>query len=250
MIKFFRHIRRRLLAENRFSRYLIYAIGEIVLVVIGILIALQINNWNEEYKTRLIEKDLYEKLSRDLDKETENNLLNIKWAKIYQDVHYQIYNEIQGAVRMDSLRHYNWLQYIMVFHPIIEVNYESSITEMSNSDVQDLLREYIFYENQTRSAFEEFNEFRMQTMRPFFSEHDIYNTHVVFNNNDRYNFTSLEYTPFINYENLKAQYDNPKLLEHLFSLRFKTSWLIQNLDDLLVKNQNLKTVLAQQLQTK
>lgn len=51
MIKFFRKIRQKLLTENKFSKYLLYAIGEIVLVVIGILIALQINNWNEERKT-------------------------------------------------------------------------------------------------------------------------------------------------------------------------------------------------------
>jgi len=50
MIKFFRSIRQRLLSENKFSKYLIYAIGEIVLVVIGILIALRINNWNESKK--------------------------------------------------------------------------------------------------------------------------------------------------------------------------------------------------------
>ncbi len=54
MIKFFRKIRQKLLSENKFSKYLIYAIGEIVLVVIGILIALQINNWNAEQK---IEKE-------------------------------------------------------------------------------------------------------------------------------------------------------------------------------------------------
>lgn len=52
MIKFFRKIRQRLLIENKFSKYLIYAIGEIVLVVIGILIALQINNRNEEHKQK------------------------------------------------------------------------------------------------------------------------------------------------------------------------------------------------------
>jgi len=54
MIKFFRKIRQRMLTENKISKYLIYAIGEIVLVVIGILIALQINNWNAEQK---IEKE-------------------------------------------------------------------------------------------------------------------------------------------------------------------------------------------------
>jgi hypothetical protein len=53
MIKFFRHIRQRMLNENRFSRYFLYAIGEIVLVVIGILIAVQINDWNELRKIKL-----------------------------------------------------------------------------------------------------------------------------------------------------------------------------------------------------
>ena len=51
MIKFFRKIRQKLLIENRFDKYLIYAIGEIILVVIGILIALYINNSNEQRKT-------------------------------------------------------------------------------------------------------------------------------------------------------------------------------------------------------
>ncbi|WP_422106401.1 DUF6090 family protein [Winogradskyella sp.] len=46
MIKFFRHIRKSLIQENKMGRYVKYAIGEIILVVIGILIALQINNWN------------------------------------------------------------------------------------------------------------------------------------------------------------------------------------------------------------
>ena len=56
MIKFFRHFRKQLLTENKFSKYLLYAIGEIVLVVIGILIALSINNWNEHSNQRIEEQ--------------------------------------------------------------------------------------------------------------------------------------------------------------------------------------------------
>jgi len=52
MIKFFRKIRQKLLSENKISKYVLYAIGEIILVVIGILIALQINNWNEARKLK------------------------------------------------------------------------------------------------------------------------------------------------------------------------------------------------------
>lgn len=46
MIKFFRKIRQNLISEGKTGKYLKYALGEIILVVIGILIALQINNWN------------------------------------------------------------------------------------------------------------------------------------------------------------------------------------------------------------
>jgi len=58
MIKFFRIIRKNLLKEGKTARYFKYAFGEIVLVVIGILIALQINNWNEYRKERTVEKDV------------------------------------------------------------------------------------------------------------------------------------------------------------------------------------------------
>ncbi len=69
MITFLRKIRRSLLRENKVSKYLLYALGEIVLVVIGILIALQINNWNEERKARqalhTILREVYENLLSD-----------------------------------------------------------------------------------------------------------------------------------------------------------------------------------------
>lgn len=58
MIKFFRHIRQKLLSESKFSKYLFYAVGEIILVVIGILIALQINNWNEGRKRQNLDRNL------------------------------------------------------------------------------------------------------------------------------------------------------------------------------------------------
>ena len=56
MIKFFRKIRQNLLIENKTVKYFKYAIGEIILVVIGILIALQINNWNENRKVNIIQQ--------------------------------------------------------------------------------------------------------------------------------------------------------------------------------------------------
>ena len=57
MIKFFRKIRQNLLSEGKTGKYFKYAIGEIILVVIGILIALSINNWSNNIQKRDIENE-------------------------------------------------------------------------------------------------------------------------------------------------------------------------------------------------
>ena len=92
MIKFFRHIRQNLLMENKTSKYLKYAIGEIVLVVIGILIALQINNWNEERKSTKKEYEIMTNLAEDF----KNNLDNLERFidTIYPKWHFRLKQNI------------------------------------------------------------------------------------------------------------------------------------------------------------
>ena len=65
MIKFFRKIRQNLLSEGKTGRYLKYAIGEIILVMIGILLALQVNNWNQNRIEQKEEKEIITKLHKD-----------------------------------------------------------------------------------------------------------------------------------------------------------------------------------------
>lgn len=78
MIKFFRRIRFNLMSENKTGKYLKYAIGEIILVVIGILIALQINTWNQEKQNRKQESQILTQLLN----EYNSNLEQIN-SKIY-----------------------------------------------------------------------------------------------------------------------------------------------------------------------
>ena len=74
MIKFFRSIRKNLLMENKTGKYFKYAIGEILLVIIGILIAVSINGWNEDRKLAIEEQSLL----KDLKQEMELNLKSLE----------------------------------------------------------------------------------------------------------------------------------------------------------------------------
>ncbi len=85
MLKFFRKIRQNLLSEGKTGKYLKYAIGEIILVVIGILMALQINNWNENRKNKLLEQQLLKALLT----EFETNLANLDRVIKFNDSNIQ-----------------------------------------------------------------------------------------------------------------------------------------------------------------
>lgn len=108
MIKFFRHIRQRMIKENRVSKYLLYAIGEIVLVVIGILIALQINTWNEERKLEDQKQILISSLLEDF----EYNRSNIRDDRIPtfsrgmddMELFFELIKADTARVSVDSLR--------------------------------------------------------------------------------------------------------------------------------------------------
>ena len=75
MIKLFRKIRQKMLTENKFSKYLLYAIGEILLVIIGIIIAVSINGWNENRKLANDEQSILKDLKQEMD-------LNLKSLEI------------------------------------------------------------------------------------------------------------------------------------------------------------------------
>ena len=74
-----------MLTENKFSKYLLYAIGEIILVVIGILIALSINNWNENKKTQNQLSLILYNLIEDLNDEIKD--LEINLGKVEDELH-------------------------------------------------------------------------------------------------------------------------------------------------------------------
>jgi hypothetical protein len=107
MIPFFRKIRKKMADDNKPLKYARYAIGEIVLVVIGILIALSINNWNEERKERIEEKNLLLELRSEFRANKENVEAYSRECNGYIDnikIYYTYANATTPEYDTDSLR--------------------------------------------------------------------------------------------------------------------------------------------------
>ncbi|WP_430468011.1 hypothetical protein [Winogradskyella ouciana] len=93
MIKFFRKIRQNLLNKNKVGKYLLYAVGEIILVVIGILIALSINNKNEERKAADYTNLLFKKTLKELKFNIEKANTKVVYFRRQNYIYYRIINK-------------------------------------------------------------------------------------------------------------------------------------------------------------
>ncbi|WP_094968636.1 DUF6090 family protein [Winogradskyella aurantia] len=113
MIKIFRKIRYKLMEKGKTTQYFKYAIGEIILVVIGILIALQINNWNEERKTAKFEKEILSQIKENLVQDREN-LVDIKyWHQKALAASAKLINDSLRTKHLDSVPY--WLGEVVHF---------------------------------------------------------------------------------------------------------------------------------------
>ena len=147
MIKFFRKIRQNLLAEGKTGKYFKYAIGEIVLVVIGILIALQINNWNQN---RLQEIDELKSL-KFLKAEFEGNLLKLDKNRDLHKTRLNAINELlftdlssTNLNEIDSLYEisfYSWT-YNPSFSAYNSIVSSGKMNEFSNDSLKIRLSEF------------------------------------------------------------------------------------------------------------
>ena len=127
MIKFFRHIRKQLLTENKFNKYLLYAIGEIVLVVIGILIALQINNWNNNRINTEKQKDYLIAIKNDLEKQIPLLKRLVKRCDSISNVGSNIlndYNASQNFYLIDNLNNKLSLFFYAEMFPEISTTFD------------------------------------------------------------------------------------------------------------------------------
>ena len=151
MIPFFRKIRKQLADDNQFLKYSRYAIGEIVLVVIGILIALQVNNWNEERKE---DKELMQYKKR-LIVQFRGDSVQISTSKkgyefvrpMFRALDSTFHENNKGRVRGDSILRipvFITLQseFISGVHALSELQSTGKMSLIKNDSLKDQLTQY------------------------------------------------------------------------------------------------------------
>ena len=139
MIKFFRKIRYELMEKNKTAKYFKYAIGEIVLVMIGILLALQVSNWNQERKDRISERKLLDNIHRDF----VHNKVGFDSLKA---IHYRALKGLEKLVALfplnnDSLKYAAYKKYNLQIKGMTYDPYSSSIESVVNSNAIQLIQD-------------------------------------------------------------------------------------------------------------
>ncbi len=177
MINFFRKIRKKLADDNKPKKYARYAIGEIVLVVIGILIALSINNWNEVRKTTNIEIEYLIRLRSDLVNDTAYYHRRIKYAdKVFAD-HKKafIISHTQIASPQDFYQSFNNLEWSSEALSIRDITYNEmhnagQINIIRNDKIKTEILEFYRQVDLVAKHFEEINISSVEFMADFFMQ--------------------------------------------------------------------------------
>lgn len=177
MIKFFRHIRFNLMETGKTSKYLKYAIGETLLVVIGILIAIQVNNWNEDRKERFKELKILQQLNEDytsnliqLDKKISirsRTITSSKWLLSYIDG--------DNSLSKDSvLVHLGRSSYAATFDPIPTDNVINSgeLGLLRSDRLKYLITSWSSEVIQVTEEEEDWKSFKDNVRTPFLTKHN------------------------------------------------------------------------------
>lgn len=186
MNSIFRKVRERLLKQNKLKRYLIYALGEIILVVIGILIALQVNNQNELRKKHNLELKFISNIKNDLQSESEDlqNIIKRRESKALSARKMAGYH---AKGKVDTLKKY-YTNFANVLYWEVHHPNDKTFRELINSGNLSLIKNKQIKRNllEMESQYNQIQELREHTKHDyemfFYNEYkDIFNFSTAIN---------------------------------------------------------------------
>ena len=233
--------------KNKLTTYLLYAIGEIVLVVIGILIAVSINNWNQLAKEAKAEQALLKKVMNDLEVDAkgfvENKKTGTRINSFHQDCFSIILNKKEPADVVFSET--NLVRRAMYISPITQGNYPDLVNRVNNEDVKEAISIYFRWLHNMDVANKEFEDVVFQIRRTI-SMKGAHNLSALYDQSNL-TFNSFETTELVTQEGLLKLLEDEYFQQLLLECNLKLIETQGELDSLIVKNSELKSRIADNL---
>ena len=235
MIRFFRHLRQRLLANDKFSKYLLYAFGEIVLVMIGILLALQVNNWNEDRKAKLAQTELLKGVMESLKADSTSFVGAQNSLESIQKLHQDLYQYSLGKIEADEIWNLHLIRRSSALTPVTRVNYPDLANQIKDEELKKAVLRY--YQIMDLMAFNEdnFNAIVEDQVRTFLAEKKLLNFAYQGDQNEPWKVIHLD--RFV--EEMK----NEDLMQLIFNVKVKVDLFHSQIGNALEQYQVLKPLI-------
>jgi hypothetical protein len=137
MIKIFRSIRQNLLSQGKKVSYFKYAFGEIILVMVGILLALQVSNWNQDRKDRISERKILKNINRDFIQNKES----FDTVKVVNYKNLAAMDSIVEMLQEGEITIEKYIKYNNLIRGITYNAYSSTVDAVINSNSLELIQD-------------------------------------------------------------------------------------------------------------
>lgn len=247
MLKFFRTIRKKLIEQSKVrspaspaGRYFFYAIGEIILVVIGILIALQVNNWNEQRKLKAQEVELLTYVLENLERDSIiiADVLN-ELADIIS-IHKDLSAVVNKEKKPDDVKNIDLIRRSFPNKAVTKKNNPNLTEKILDMNLKKELLEYFLVMDKTEFVTDSHNNLIEEKLRAFLGEKELLNygsQFTVFANEQN----------LINTERFFQEFNKPRLQQVLFEAGVKLNIMKINYLEFKAQNSKLKNVIKNYL---
>lgn len=247
MLFLLRQIRRNLLMKSKITTYLLYGIGEIILVVIGILIAVQIDEWSKEQERKNQELESYGLIIADLRKDSVSFSRAFAGYTEYLDLYFEANRIHSGKAPTRSDLFFDYLVMNINFNSVTQENHRNTIDRMIDQEVRQQLNNYFGGLTAIKITTEEFNQFVQNESRPFFlRKHNVFKNDAVFNEEDR-TFPPMLRVSTFDTEKLEVIMKDDEFLPILSGLRMSLGAYLAFLERSIQQNHSLIQTLEQKL---
>jgi hypothetical protein len=214
------------------SKYFKYAIGEIILVVIGILIALQINNWNEKRKEKLIERELLTYTIENLKKDSLSLVNLIDKTNAILQVHEDLIHLSQGKIHESDIMNLDFIRASEPRQIITKKNNPDLPNKVNNQALKRTILDYFLAIDWLDFTILNNNQIIEQSVRPFLGEKKLLNYGYQWQKD-------LSKKELINRERFFLEFKNEDIQQILFESGIKLSIMKRNAERTLVLNSEL-----------